>query len=236
MPPNTFRIYFTAVLNKIEGHAKDVLCVNGTPSNFSEVKAILIDALGDKKELSSYNCQLWHNRMDGSVEEYCKKTKQIVYNIKSSAKQNAKYSAQWDVINDFIDEYSLAAYISGLRKPYFGYAQAARPKSIEEAHAFLCTFTSNENNRNFNTGTGSFKANNFSNDKITKTQSLAINKPNSYKIEPRNSKIEPMEVETTKSRLTRNNASLFNNEIVTNSEDDELLVNFWEAQGNLMKK
>ena len=41
----------------------------------------------------------------------------------------AKYSAQWEVINDFIDEYSLAACISGLRKPYFGYAQAARPKA-----------------------------------------------------------------------------------------------------------
>ena len=75
VPSNTFRIYFTAILNKIEGHAKDELCVNGTPSNLSEVKAILIDALGDKKELSSYNCQLWHNRMEGSVDEYYKKNR-----------------------------------------------------------------------------------------------------------------------------------------------------------------
>lgn len=224
VPAHIFRMYYTAVINKIEGHAKDILCVNGNPSSFSEVREILTEALGDKKELSSYNCQLWHNRMENSIEEHYKKTKQIVFNIKSLAKQNAKYNAQWDTINEFIDEYSLAAYISGLKKPYFGYAQAARPKSIEEAHAFLCKFTSNESNRHLNTVTGSVGVNNTSSDKTVKAHGLSHFKPVFKK-----DQTEPMEVESTKSRLTRNKGILNNNEIVSNTEDEELLVNFWEG-------
>uniref|UniRef100_A0AAG5D1N9 Uncharacterized protein n=1 Tax=Anopheles atroparvus TaxID=41427 RepID=A0AAG5D1N9_ANOAO len=228
--PPIFRIYFTAVLNKIEGYAKDVLCVNGNPSNFGEVREMLTDAIGDKKELSSYNCQLWHNRMEGSIDEHYKKTKQIVFNIKSLAKQNAKYNGHWDAINEFIDEYSLAAYISGLKKPYFGYAQAARPKSIEEAHAFLCKFASNESNRSLNTETNFVRGNNLASDKTVKPDTFAHK---AYTNNTHTNKsVQPMETSTTKSRLTQNRGLLNNNECVTNTEDEELMVNFWVCQDN----
>lgn len=44
------------------------------------------------------------------------------------AKHNENCRKNWDVINAFIEEDALADFISGLNEPYFGYAQAARPK------------------------------------------------------------------------------------------------------------
>lgn len=146
VPQAQFKMYTQAVKNKIEGKAKDILCLAGDPETFTEIKAILLEALGDKQELSYYKSQLWANKQQDTmnIHSFYKKTKEIVQNIKSLAKQNATYYASWNAISTFIEEDALAAFISGLKKPYFGYAQAAKPKSIEEAYAFLCKFTSNE--------------------------------------------------------------------------------------------
>lgn len=246
--PQIFEIYVTAVINKIEGHAKDVICTNGNPKTFSEVKEILITSLGDKQDLSTYNCQLWHNKMDGNANTHYQKTKELVHNIKSLAKQNPKYNLHWDAINDFIDEYSLAAYVSGLQKPYFGYEQAAEPKSIENAYAFICKFTSNESNRNLThiqltqskqylgnshtAGQGNNKKQTerkFNNTKITQPQQQDYKprKPVDTNLPP-----EPMEIGSTKSRLTLNKKQLFNAEITKPSDneesesEDELDINF----------
>jgi hypothetical protein len=81
---------------------------------------------------------------DMTIFKYYSTTREIIQKIKTLSKQKALYSEHWEAVNAFIDEDALAAFISGLRKPYFGYAQAARPKDVEEAYAFLCKFTSNE--------------------------------------------------------------------------------------------
>lgn len=140
------RIYWQAVQNKIEGKAKDVLCLAGNPQTFGEIKQILIEALGDKQELSYYKSQLWATQqMDNmSIHVYFNKTKEILQSIKTLAKQNPVYNHSWLAISSFIEEDALAAFIAGLKKPYFGYAQAARPKNLEEAYAFLCKFSANE--------------------------------------------------------------------------------------------
>lgn len=144
--PQLFRMYVTAVTNKIEGRAKDILCLAGNPQDFDTIKSTLINALGDRQELSTYKCQLWQHKMtDGmNIHKYYQKSKELIQNIKTLAKQNATYKANWLAINLFIDEDGLAAFISGLRGTYFGHVQAARPKDIEDAYAFLCKFKSQE--------------------------------------------------------------------------------------------
>lgn len=141
-----FKLYLQAVSNKIRGKAKDAICLAGNPQNFEEIKQILLETLGDKQELSFYKSQLWATKQseNTTVHTYFQKIKENVQNIKTLARQNATYSYSWTAINAFIEEDALAAFISGLRKPYFGYAQAAKPKTIEEAYAFLCKFNSNE--------------------------------------------------------------------------------------------
>ena len=139
-------MYVTAVTNKIQGKARDILCLAGNPDNFESIKEILMNALGDRQELSTYKCQLWQNKMvDGvSIQRYYQKTKDIIQSIKNLAKQKQTYKENWHAITMFIDEDGLAAFISGLKEPYFGYAQAARPTDIEDAYAFLCKFKSKE--------------------------------------------------------------------------------------------
>lgn len=146
VPEPQYRLYLQAVSNKIKGKAKDQLCLAGNPQSFQEIKAILQETLGDKQELPFYKSQLWATKQTESmsVHTYFNKVKEIVQNIKTLARQNVIYSHAWLAINTFIEEDALAAFISGLRRPYFGYAQAAKPNNIEEAYAFLCKFNSNE--------------------------------------------------------------------------------------------
>ncbi|XP_055623508.1 uncharacterized protein LOC129766933 [Toxorhynchites rutilus septentrionalis] len=128
-----------AVLNKLEGRAKDAICMACDIGSFAEAKEILINTLGDKFELSTYKAQLWKNRQGAemTVHKYYQITKLIVQNIKTLAKQDKTYAASWGAISKFIDEDALAAFISGLNENYFGFAQAAKPESLEDAYAFL---------------------------------------------------------------------------------------------------
>ena len=101
-----------------------MVCLACNPLNFEEVKIILLDAFGDRQELATYKAQLWANKQndDMSKHRYYKRTKEIMQNIKTIAKQNNDYNDNWAIICKFIDEDVLAAFISGLKHPYFGYA------------------------------------------------------------------------------------------------------------------
>lgn len=171
-------------------------------------------------------------------------------NIKTIAKQNKIYSDSWSAICIFIEEDVLAAFIAGLKHPYFGYAQAAKPENIESAYAFLCKFTANEKissrlievknqktaipNRTMN----SYAANAIGKNIFTNTQGTT--QPNVQTNFPRKTQYkaptEKMEVDTsTKSRFTTNKNFLNNNEIplleaeASSCEEDDILTNFWEV-------
>lgn len=225
-----YRVYFQAVLNKIEGKARDIICLSGDIQNFDEVKTILINALGDRQEMSYYKSQLWQTKMteDTTIHKYYSNKKTTIQNIKALAKQNVNYNANWATINQFIEEDALAAFIAGLRKPYFGYAQASKPKDVEEAYAFLCKFTSHEKTAS--------KANN-NKWSIAKTNN-SFNNGNKNKPPP----LEPMDVDPSlRSRMTLNRKPANNNEDIeepSDSEedepasdtDDDISVNFWTIQ------
>jgi hypothetical protein len=229
VPAEQFNVYLRAVINKVEGKARDIICLAGDIEDFETVKNILTEALGDKQELSTYKSELWRNKMneDTNIYRYYSKTKEIVQNIKMLAKQKDIYRQNWQAINQFIEEDALAAFIAGLRKPYFGYANAARPKDLEEAYAFLCKYQSNE-----------------------KTSSNMMSKPNDQRnprkqFQPRTEtpKQEPMEIDASmRSKLSQNAKKYLNNneiseegenEIESNEEEEEeeeISVNFWMAQ------
>lgn len=230
--PQLFKMYMTAVTNKIEGRAKDILCLAGNPQDFDSVKSILINALGDRQELSTYKCQLWQHKMtEGmSIHKYYQKSKELIQNIKTLAKQNATYKANWGAINLFIDEDGLAAFISGLKGTYFGHVQAARPKDIEDAYAFLCKFKSQEIAAN----TTFDKPNKppFKNENSSKGEQRKFSKPNfqqqqqqqgekTYQPKPTDMEVDP----SLRSRLTLNRKIINNTEIESSdheySEDDE---------------
>lgn len=172
--------------------------------------------------------------------------KEIIQNIKTLSKQNENYRTHWGAINEFIEEDALAAFIAGLREPYFGYAQAARPKDVEDAYAFLCKFKSkeitannmsqpNKNNQNFQKFNRNEKPNpnktpqNNNNSDNSKSES----KKTLYTQPPP----QPMEIDPSlRSRLTLNKKSIHNNEILEHSDsseqsdaEEENEVNFWQT-------
>ena len=73
---------------------------------FLEIKEILLNALGDRQEISYYKSQLWRTKMSDimSIHKYYNKIKEIMQNIKTQAKQNEKYQKNWGFFNDFIEE------------------------------------------------------------------------------------------------------------------------------------
>lgn len=203
-----YRVYFQAVLNKIEGKARDIICLSGNVQTFDEVKTLLINALGDRQEMSYYKSQLWQTKMteDTTIHKYYANTKATIQNIKALAKQNATYNDNWASINQFIEEDALAAFIAGLRKPYFGYAQAAKPKDVEKAYAFLCKFTSHEKTASKITA----KPSSFKN-----WEEKKFNKEFQQAGKPKSTKDEPMEVDPSlRSRMTFNKKLVNKNEIV----------------------
>uniref|UniRef100_A0AB38Z250 Gag protein n=1 Tax=Pitica errantivirus TaxID=3078414 RepID=A0AB38Z250_9VIRU len=219
--PLQFKMYVTAVISKIQGKARDTICIAGNPDNFDVVKEILLNSLGDRQELSTYKCQLWQFKMHEkmSIHKYYEKSKEIVQNIKSLAKQNEKYRKNWDAINDFIEEDALAAFIAGLNEHYFGYAQAAGPKDVEAAYAFLCKFRSKEIMAHGMT------PNNKTKKQLPQTRDSEkkFNNPNKYqRKENTKDEPEPMDTSTTRSRLTINRRPILNNhETTKNDSEDE---------------
>ena len=204
--PNQYNIYVSAVLNKIEGRARDIICLAGNPQSFEQVSEILNNALGDKQELTFYKSQLWHTKMTDnmSVHKYYSRISETVQNIKNLARQKLRYKQNWDVINTFIEEDALAAFLSGLKEPYFGFAQAACPENIESAYAFVCKFKSKENTAQsapIPRKPINFKSNNQSDLNTEKKpwQDYKRNNPETVKDTP-----EPMEIGSTKSKLTLN--------------------------------
>lgn len=244
-----FEIYTTAVINKVEGKARDIICLAGNPQKFEEIKEILINALGDRQELTFYKSQLWQTKMDSmSLFAYYNKCKETVQNIKTLAKQKQKYKDNWDAINAFIEEDALAAFLAGLREPYFGLAQAAGPEDIEAAYAFVCKFKSREQTAS---NMDKFKHNKANSN--TKRDQKDTNddknmtphkKTNPY--QPRNKpdppdhasdQPQPMELGSTRSNLTLNKRQVNNNEISeeenSDSEDENVDLNFCWVQDKL---
>lgn len=136
----TLEMYEQCIINKVIGEARDILCSNGNPQTFEEAATILLSSFGDKNTIATYQTQIWNMKMENSIHHYYKKEKEMMVNIKSLAKENPIYAAHWEAISLFIDQECLAAFINGLQKPYFGYAQTAQPENIETAYAFLCRF------------------------------------------------------------------------------------------------
>lgn len=239
-PANVQRLYLQAVINKAEGKARDILCLSDNIESFDRVRELLTETLGDRQELSTYQCQLWKTRMadDTSIHVYHSTMREIIQKIKILAKQKPLYNENWEAITHFIDEFGLAAFISGLKKPYFGYAQASKPRDVEDAYAFLCKFASNEKNSDH------VKTNKQTNAKPS-TKRNTFKGPNLFS--PKSVKEEPMDIDPSLRSRRSDNKMVNNHEVyeedeapvhelnneetedVENDDETNLNVNFWEA-------
>ena len=216
--PETLLMYEQCIINKVIGEARDTLCSNGNPQTFEEAANVLLGSFGDRNTIATYQTQIWNMKMTESLHTYYKKAKEMMINIKSLAKENVIYSGSWEAINLFIEQECLAAFINGLHKPYFGYAQTAQPDNLEAAYAFLCRFqcaeiTKKQTNQPPNAPNSQYqnKSNNFrQNRQATNTQQKSDR-----------SKITPMDVDAS---IRSKQGKLFNHDsepLEENPQSDE---------------
>lgn len=183
------------------------------PLNFADAKKILLNRLGEKQELSAFKAKLWRNKQGEttSVHKYYQKTQYLVETIKSLAKQDPDYAKSWPAISKFIDQDALAAFVSGLNEFYFGHALSARPKTLEDAYAFLCEFTSSERIAR--------------GEKQNEHKNKRDNKTNKFNATPKNEKsntYEPMEIDPSlRSRITLNKRNINNHEVEHSDHESE---------------
>jgi hypothetical protein len=218
--PETLMMYEQCIINKVVGDARDTLCSNGNPQTFEEAANVLLSSFGDRNTIATYQTQIWNMKMTESLHSYYKKAKEMMINIKSLAKENTIYAASWEAINSFIEQECLAAFINGLHKPYFGYAQTAQPDSLEAAYAFLCRFQCAEITKkqtNQPTNSSNFQYQN-------KQQNFRQNKPfQQTQQKSDRSRITPMDVDPS---LRSRQGKLFNHnsgpveETPENDDDD----------------
>lgn len=209
--------YVRSIGNKLTGRARDVLCHAPQIESFDHLKRILTSVLATRQELSYYKTQLWNTKMaeNTSISRYYSTCFEIVQNIKSLAKAKTIYEEHWEAINAFIEEDALAAFVTGLREPYVGYVQAAKPEDMEAAYAFVCKFQSKESI--------------ISNFKDKRAKQTNFRKPKEFQDKHSDKQIsrdEPMEVGSSRSKLTLNRKQINNNELplpsdVTSSESEE---------------
>lgn len=223
-----FSVYEQAVINKVEGKARDMICVNGNPTTFDEIAEILQSAYGDRNNIATYQTQLWSLKMTESLHIYYKRTKEIMVNMKSLAKQNETYMAHWEAINHFLEQECLAAFINGLSKPYFGYAQTAQPSDLEDAYAFLCRFQNAEKTK---TQTQSVFDQQSHSNRNSKPFNKSFNKhpeaqsSTRHKSASDRQKFIPMEVDPSlrSNRIFNHDAEQDNNEETNNTDTEEEL-------------
>jgi hypothetical protein len=230
----TMEMYEQAVINKLEGKARDAIS-NGNPNSFEEAKEILMDTLSDRQEMSTYKYQLWTNKMEGSVHKYYKRHKELMQSIKTLAKQNTLYNENWEAINAFIEEDALAAFISGLQKTLFGFVQAAKPASVEEAHAFICKFQSNESNKKINSSFDSQRKE-YRQNKKPENQAEAMEIDHSLRSKLSNNRRINVNAHETNDREEENHSEKeYENDYSDADSDSELTINFWEAPNQNQK-
>lgn len=229
VPVDVFSIYEQTIINKIEGKARDTICVNGNPTTFADVAEILRSIYGDKNDMATYQTELWSLKMGDSLHTYYKRTKEIIQNMKSLAKQKQLYSNNWEAISDFLDQECLAAFINGLNKQYFGYAQASKPEDLESAYAFLCKFQNAEHTKK---QTQAYENKQTFNRQSAKTENQSGNHSGKFKPSSDRRKITPMDIDPSlRARINNHDAEKENEyennpDVSENESDDEAEINF----------
>lgn len=215
-PPELLAIYEQTIINKIEGRARDTICVNGNPSTFEEAAEILQSVYGDRNTIATYQTQLWSMKMNESLNIHYKKVKEIMISMKSVARENDLYAKHWQAINHFLEQECLAAFINGLSKPYFGYAQTAQPNDLESAYAFLCRFQNAEKTKTQTQAV--FEQNQSGKAFNNKKDKTSEKKFNSYSPKPQSDRQKPTPMDIDPTLRVSNRNKIFAH--TTNNDED----------------
>lgn len=132
----TYKQILRVVRSKIIGEAREVLIASGNPKEWEDIKDVLMNSFGDKRDITSHIQSLFYVKQGKApLTEFYHKVKAIDTAIKSSAAHMDDYRESIEAVNKLISLISLTRYIDGLNGEQLSmYVRSYRPKSLEEAH------------------------------------------------------------------------------------------------------
>lgn len=131
-----------AVKNKITGEAKEVLIASGNPKHWEEIKEILLNAYGDRRDITSHIQSLFYIRQGkNNLADYYNKIRQIDTAIKSSAASMEDYKSHARVINSFVSLITLTRFVDGLSEDISMHVRSCRPESLEHAYEITMQYS-----------------------------------------------------------------------------------------------
>lgn len=124
-----------SIKNKITGEAREILIASGNPTTWEEIKEVLINAYGDRRDLTSHIQSLFYIRQGKkTLPEYYNKIRTIDTAIKSSAAGMDDYKSHTKVINSFVSLITLTRFVDGLNEDISMHVRSCRPETLEHAY------------------------------------------------------------------------------------------------------
>lgn len=121
--------------NKITNEAKEILIAAGNPNTWEEIKKNLLNAYGDRRDLTSLIQSLFYIKQGNkTLSEYLKKIKSIDTAIKATASGIEEYKNSTKAINKLISLITLTRFVDGLGEQLSMHVRSYRPDSLEEAY------------------------------------------------------------------------------------------------------
>lgn len=131
-----------AVKSKIIGDAKEILIAAGNPSDWQEIKDVLLNSYGDKRDLASHIQSLFYITMGKkTISEYFNKIKQIDTSIKSTANASAEFDGATKQINALIGLITTTRFVDGLGEGLSMIVRSHKPESLEEAYTYATQYS-----------------------------------------------------------------------------------------------
>lgn len=131
-----------AVKNKIIGDAKEILIAAGNPNNWDQIKEIILNSYGDRRDLTSHIQSLFYiNQGKRTLTEFYNQVKKIDTSIKATAALMDDYKASTKAINSLISLMSLTRFVDGLNDELSMHVRSYRPQSLEDAYSITMQYS-----------------------------------------------------------------------------------------------
>lgn len=131
-----------AIKCKIIGDAKEILIAAGNPNDWDQIKDVILNSYGDRRDLTSHIQSLFYvSQGRKTLAEYYNQLKKIDTAIKATAALMDDYKTSTKAINSLISLMSLTRFIDGLNDELSMHVRSYRPQSLEDAYAITMQYS-----------------------------------------------------------------------------------------------
>lgn len=127
--PDTMNAYYVqAIKNKIKGEARVTLCANGNPSTIPEIKRVLMQHYGDRRDIATnLNLLFTLKKGDRSHQKFFNEMKELEMRINSNLQLNPLTAVQ------LLQKIVITKYLDNISEPLASIIRSTNPSNIEEA-------------------------------------------------------------------------------------------------------